>query len=81
MSDERVSVVLAHGAWADGSSWAKAIAPLAAARVQALAAPLPLTTLAEDVAAVERTINRAFGAVVLAGHAYAGFFSWLSRTA
>ena len=28
---ENVSVVLAHGAWADGSSWAKVIGPLAAA--------------------------------------------------
>jgi pimeloyl-ACP methyl ester carboxylesterase len=72
MSDERVSVVLAHGAWADGSSWAKVIAPLAAARVQVLAAPLPLTSFAEDIAAVERTIDRASGPVVLAGHAYAG---------
>jgi pimeloyl-ACP methyl ester carboxylesterase len=72
MSDEKVSVVLAHGGWADGSSWARVIAPLAAAGVQALAAPLPLTTFADDVAAVERTIERASGPVVLAGHAYAG---------
>jgi pimeloyl-ACP methyl ester carboxylesterase len=69
---EKLSVVLAHGGWADGSSWARVIAPLAAAGVQALAAPLPLTTFADDVAAVERTIERASGPVVLAGHAYAG---------
>ncbi len=30
MSSNDVSVVLVHGAWADGSSWAKVIEPLAA---------------------------------------------------
>jgi pimeloyl-ACP methyl ester carboxylesterase len=72
MSRENVSVVLAHGAWADGSSWAKVIGPLAAEGVKVLAAPLPLTSFAEDTAAVERTLERASGPVVLAGHAYAG---------
>jgi pimeloyl-ACP methyl ester carboxylesterase len=69
---ENVSVVLVHGAWADGSSWAKVIGPLAAEGVRVLAAPLPLTSFADDTAAVERTLERASGAVVLAGHAYAG---------
>ena len=72
MSHDNVSVVLAHGAWADGSSWAKVIAPLAAEGIEVLAAPLPLTSFAEDTAAVERTLERASGPVVLAGHAYAG---------
>ena len=72
MSHENVSVVLVHGAWADGSSWAKVIGPLAAEGVRVLAAPLPLTSFAEDTAAVERTLERASGPVVLAGHAYAG---------
>jgi pimeloyl-ACP methyl ester carboxylesterase len=69
---ENVSVVLVHGAWADGSSWAKVIGPLAAEGVRVLAVPLPLTSFAEDTAAVERTLERASGPVVLAGHAYAG---------
>src|SRR5579863_59555 len=69
---ENVNVVLAHGAWADGSSWAKVIGPLAAQGVRVLAAPLPLTSFAEDTAAVERTLERASRPVVLAGHAYAG---------
>jgi pimeloyl-ACP methyl ester carboxylesterase len=69
---ENVSVVLAHGAWADGSSWAKVIGPLVAKGIRVHAAPLPLTSFAEDTAAVERTLERASGAVVLAGHAYAG---------
>ncbi len=72
MSRENVSVVLVHGAWADGSSWAKVIGPLAAEGIKVLAAPLPLTSFAEDTAAVERTLERASGPVVLAGHAYAG---------
>lgn len=72
MPRKNVSVVLAHGAWADGSSWAKVIGPLAAEGVEVLAAPLPLTTFADDTAAVERTLERASGPVVLAGHAYAG---------
>ena len=72
MSSENVSVVLVHGAWADGSSWAKVIGPLNGEGVRVLAAPLPLTSFAEDTAAVERTLERTSGPVVLAGHAYAG---------
>jgi pimeloyl-ACP methyl ester carboxylesterase len=66
------SVVLAHGAWADGSSWSKVVGILKAAGVKVVAAPLPLTSLADDVAALERTLERVEGPVVLAGHAYAG---------
>jgi pimeloyl-ACP methyl ester carboxylesterase len=72
MAVKDVSVVLAHGAWADGSSWARVIPLLKAEGVKVLAAPLPLTSLADDVAAVNRTLERAEGAIVLAGHAYAG---------
>src|SRR6516164_4949895 len=72
MPRENVSVVLVHGAWADGSSWAKVIGPLAAAGGPVLAAPLPLTSFAEDTAAVERTLERVSGPAVLVGHAYAG---------
>jgi pimeloyl-ACP methyl ester carboxylesterase len=68
----RVSVVLVHGAWADGSSWGKVIGPLAAAGLRVVAAPLPLTSLADDVEAVGRVLERLDGPVVLVGHAYAG---------
>ena len=68
----KASVVLVHGAWADGSSWAKVIALLAAEGVKAVAAPLPLTSFADDVAALDRTLERVNGPVVLVGHAYAG---------
>ena len=72
MSTNEVSVVLAHGAWADGSSWAKVISPLIAAGHRVLAAPLPLTSFDADVAALERTLERAPGPIVLVAHAYAG---------
>src|ERR1700735_1736003 len=72
MAMNDATVVLVHGAWADGSSWAKVIAPLAAAGVKAVAAPLPLTSFADDVAALGRGLERATGPVVLVGHAYAG---------
>jgi pimeloyl-ACP methyl ester carboxylesterase len=72
MSLNQMTVVLVHGAWADGSSWAKIIGPLAADGLGVMAAPLPLTSFADDVAALDRTIERAAGPVVLVGHAYAG---------
>ena len=72
MAVKDVSVVLAHGAWADGSSWARVIAALQAEGVKVQAAPLPLTSLSDDVAALDRSLDRAGGTVVLAGHAYAG---------
>jgi len=67
-----MNIVLVHGAWADGSSWAKVIAPLAADGFKVTAAPLPLTSFQEDVAALDRTLKRVPGPVILAGHAYAG---------
>ena len=72
MSSSDVSVVLVHGAWADGSSWSKIIEPLAADGVTVSAPPLPLTSFADDVAALDRALERVPGPVVLAGHAYAG---------
>ena len=72
MSVNNVSVVLVHGAWADGSSWSKVIGPLRAEGARVFAAPLPLTSLADDVAALDRTLERIEGPVVLVGHAYAG---------
>jgi pimeloyl-ACP methyl ester carboxylesterase len=76
-----VTVVLAHGAWADGSSWARVIAALKAEGIRAQAAPLPLTSLADDVAALDRSLYRAEGPVVLAGHAYAGAVIALAQPA
>lgn len=72
MAMNDATVVLVHGAWADGSSWAKVILALAGSGVRAVAAPLPLTSFEDDVAALDRTLERVEGPVVLAGHAYAG---------
>jgi pimeloyl-ACP methyl ester carboxylesterase len=72
MPSNDVNVVLVHGAWADGSSWSKIIKPLAAGGIRAVAAPLPLTSFQDDVAALDRALERVPGPVVLAGHAYAG---------
>jgi len=72
MSSKAVSVVLVHGAWADGLSWAKVIGPLVTGGARVIAAPLPLTSFHEDVAALEHTLERVAGPVVLVGHAYAG---------
>jgi pimeloyl-ACP methyl ester carboxylesterase len=69
---KQATVVLVHGAWADGSSWSKVIAGLAEQGITAVAAQLPLSALADDVAALDRTLERVGGPVVLAGHAYAG---------
>ena len=66
------TVVLAHGPWADGSSWERVVRGLRNAGLKSLAAPLPLTSLADDVQALERMLGRVGGPVILAGHAYAG---------
>ena len=71
-SSRRSSVVLVHGAWADGSSWNDIIGPLLSKGLNALAAPIPLTSLSDDVAALDRVLERTDGSVVLVAHAYAG---------
>jgi pimeloyl-ACP methyl ester carboxylesterase len=72
MFENDVSVVLAHGAWADGSSWSKVIVALQERGITAIAAPLPLTSLSDDVVALDRASERVDGRLVLVGHAYAG---------
>ncbi|MCK1710149.1 MULTISPECIES: alpha/beta hydrolase [unclassified Bradyrhizobium] len=69
---EPVSIVLVHGAWADGSSWTRVIKPLHSEGLRVLAAPIPLTSLSDDVAALESALERTNGPVVLVAHAYAG---------
>ena len=72
MNRKNISVVLVHGAWADGSSWREVIEPLRSSGLDVVAAPLPLTSLDDDVAALDRALERVAGPVVLVGHAYAG---------
>jgi pimeloyl-ACP methyl ester carboxylesterase len=79
MAMNEVSVVLAHGAWADGSSWARVITAHRAEGARVSAAPLPLTSLTDDVAALNRSLDRTEGPIILAGHAYAGAVIALAR--
>ncbi|MGC1301199.1 MAG: alpha/beta hydrolase [Caulobacteraceae bacterium] len=67
-----VTVVLTHGAWADGSSWSKVIVGLLAKGIASIAAPIPLTSFSNDVTALDQVLARVEGDVVLVGHAYAG---------
>jgi len=69
---QTASVILVHGAWADGSSWTNVILPLRHQGLNVVAAPVPLTSLTDDTAALRRAIERTAGPVILAGHAYAG---------
>jgi pimeloyl-ACP methyl ester carboxylesterase len=66
------SVVLVHGAWADGSSWNDIIGPLLSKGLNVMAAPIPLISLSDDVAALDRALERTNGPVVLVAQAYAG---------
>ena len=69
---ENMTVIVVHGAWADGSSWKEVILRLEQEGVRVIAAPIPLTSLADDAAALKRAIARTQGPLILAGHAYAG---------
>lgn len=69
---KNATVILVHGAWADGSSWGTVINHVAEAGLAVTCAPIPLTTLNDDIAAVERVIRRIDGPVLLVAHAYAG---------
>lgn len=66
------TVVLVHGAFADGSSWNRVIAKLQSQHTEVIAVQLPLTSLKDDVAATQRAIARAHGDVVLVGHSWGG---------
>jgi pimeloyl-ACP methyl ester carboxylesterase len=69
---EARNVVLVHGAWADGSSWAEVIARLQAAGVNVTAVQNPLTSLADSVAATRRALALQDGPTVLVAHSWGG---------
>ncbi len=71
-SAQASTAVLVHGAWADGSCWSNVILPLRRQGLSVTSAPIPLTSLADDTAALRRVIERVDGPVILVGHAYAG---------
>lgn len=66
------TVVLVHGAFADGSAWSKVIPLLQAKGFKVVAVQNPLTSLAEDVAFANRVIDAQTGPVVLVGHSWGG---------
>src|SRR3984957_17420099 len=66
------TVVLVHGAWADGSCWRNVILPLQRQGLTVTCAPIPLTSLTADIADLHRVLEGTTGPVVLVGHAYAG---------
>jgi pimeloyl-ACP methyl ester carboxylesterase len=66
------TIVLVHGAWADGSCWQNVILPLRKEGLKVTCPPIPLTSLTQDIAAVQLALERTTGPAVLVGHAYAG---------
>src|SRR5437660_8756856 len=66
------NVVLVHGAFADGSSWAKVIPLLEARGLHVTAVQNPLSSLADVVAATNWEIANQDGSGVLVGHCWAG---------
>lgn len=66
------NIVFVHGAFADGSSWAKVLPILIEAGYHVTSVQNPLTSFAEDVAAVKRAIAVQDGPVILVGHSYGG---------
>jgi pimeloyl-ACP methyl ester carboxylesterase len=70
--DSKPNIVLAHGAWADGSSWSTVIERLQADGYHVTAPQFPLTSLADDVAKLRRVLALQDGPTVVAGHSYGG---------
>jgi pimeloyl-ACP methyl ester carboxylesterase len=66
------TIVLVHGAWADGSSWNKVIPLLLAKNMHVIAVQLPLTSVEDDLAATNRIITDTAGPIVLVGHSWGG---------
>jgi pimeloyl-ACP methyl ester carboxylesterase len=66
------TVLLVHGAFADGSSWNRVIARLQSAGVAARAVANPLRGLTSDGDYVAGVVAQTTGDVVLVGHSYGG---------
>ena len=69
---DATTVVLVHGAFADGSSWDLVIPLLQAKGLKVVAVQNPLSSLADDVAATQRVVDAQTGKVVLVGHSWGG---------
>ncbi len=71
-SPQNSTIILVHGAWADGYCWSNIILPLEQRGLKVICAPIPLTSLSNDTAALSWALERTSGPVVLVGHAYSG---------
>jgi pimeloyl-ACP methyl ester carboxylesterase len=71
-SKSQTSVILIHGAWADGSSWSAVIEQLQAEGHKVTAPQFPMTSLADDVARLRQVLTLQDGPTVLVGHSYGG---------
>jgi pimeloyl-ACP methyl ester carboxylesterase len=69
---QNATIVLVHGAWADGSCCNNLILPLRKEGLRVTCAPIPLTSLMDDITALQRVVERTSGPSVLVGHAYGG---------
>jgi pimeloyl-ACP methyl ester carboxylesterase len=69
---EKPNIVLVHGAWADGSSWATVVEALQAKGYKVTAPQFPETSTEDDVARLRQVLNRQDGPTLLAGHSYGG---------
>ena len=70
--DPRPRIVLVHGAFADGSSWAAVVERLQAAGYTVTAVQLPLTSLADDVARTRAVLAAQPGPTILVAHSFGG---------
>lgn len=71
-ADDRTTVILVHGAFADSASWNGVIPRLDARGYRVVAAANPLQSVAGDAKVVDGLVARAPGPVVLVGHSYGG---------
>lgn len=69
---ENSTIILVHGAWADGYCWSNVIRPLSERGLRVLCPPIPLTSLTNDATALSWALEQTTGAVILVGHAYSG---------
>jgi len=66
------NVVLVHGAFADGSGWRGVYDNLTQRGYKVTIVQNPLTSLADDIAATKRAIERQDGPTILVGHSWGG---------
>ena len=71
-SNDQLTVVLVHGAFADGSSWNGVIEHLQAAEIQVTAPAVPLRGVLSDSAYIASVFDQIPGPVLAVGHSYGG---------